>query len=67
MWVLILFYFSGGSPAGAMRYFSNKTACEQAAVAASAVQKETQGPSPNSRSLRLEGLKFCLKVHLRAA
>jgi hypothetical protein len=32
MWVLILFYFNGGSPAVAMHDFSNKTACEQATV-----------------------------------
>jgi hypothetical protein len=43
MWVLIVFYFSGGSPAVAMHDFSNKTVCEQAAVAASAVQKELKG------------------------
>ena len=52
MWVLILFYFSGGSPAVAMHDFSNKTACEQAAVAASAVQKELKG-IPQIRGLRV--------------
>jgi hypothetical protein len=40
MWVLILFYFSGGNPSVAMHDFSNKAACEGAMTTAMALQRE---------------------------
>ncbi len=43
MWVLILFYFSGGNPSVAMHDFGNKTACEAALKGASAVQSQLKG------------------------
>jgi hypothetical protein len=43
MWVLILFYFSGGNPSVAMHDFSNKAACEHAAATAVALQSELKG------------------------
>jgi hypothetical protein len=39
MWVLILFYFSGGAPSVAMHDFSNRAACEEALKAAHIVHK----------------------------
>ena len=42
MWVLILFYLSGGSPAVAMHDFSNKMACEQAGLRPEGLRFELQ-------------------------
>ena len=38
MWVLILFYFTAGTPVIAMDDFSDQPACEHALAAATAVQ-----------------------------
>ena len=43
MWVLILFYFSGGAPSVAMHDFTNRAACEEALKAAHIVQKQLRG------------------------
>jgi hypothetical protein len=43
MWVLILFYFSGGNPSLAMHDFGSKAACEHVLSAAVAVQAELKG------------------------
>jgi hypothetical protein len=43
MWVLILFYFSGGNPSVAMHDFLNKAACEHALTTAVALQSELKG------------------------
>jgi hypothetical protein len=40
MWVLILFYFSAGSPSVAMHDFATQAACEHASAAAQEVQRE---------------------------
>jgi hypothetical protein len=43
MWVLILFYFSGGNPSVAMHDFANKAACEHALATATVLQSELKG------------------------
>jgi hypothetical protein len=43
MWVLILFYFSGGNPSVAMHDFATQAACEHASAAAQEVQRELPG------------------------
>jgi hypothetical protein len=50
MWVLILFYFSGGVPSVAMHDFSNKAACEEALKTVHIVQSQLRGKPKVART-----------------